>query len=811
GFDATTAIRAESPIINTTGKFGITIDFNYIENGEGAVDNAQLWYNDGSGWTFLVDLPKTALCGAQGLWTNFNTTLPASCDNNPNVQIGFTWDNDNNAAGTDPSFAVDDITLDAPTSSPTACFTFSPASPCVGATVSFTDCSSGGTTPYTYAWTFTGGTPATSTAANPTCTFAAAGPHNVTLIVTDALGNDDTVTQVVNVVTCASPTASFTFSPASPCVGATVTFTNTSGGGSPPLSYAWTFAGGTPATSTATNPTCTFAAAGPHNVTLIVTDALGNDDTVTQVVNVVACTAPVASFSFTPNPVCAGLLASFTNTSTGGPFTSASWTFIGGTPATSTSTTTATTTWAAPGSYTVTLIVNTATSADTVTQVVTVVNCSTPPVANFAPSSNPVCNGSCINFTNMSSSTTGTFTSSWTFTGATPASSTATNPTNVCYSAIGSYQVTLIVTDALGSDTAVQNINVINCPPVAGFTFTGNDTVCAGSCIAFTDTSTNVPTTWSWSFPGSATPTSTLPNPPPICYFNPGTYPVTLTVTNAAGTDSHTQIFTVIDCSPPNAAFTVDDVNICLGQCVTVNNTTISASPATYVWYAPYSSTDTVNFGEPGQFCYPDTAGLFTITMIAYNPYGSDTATQFIIVDTLPIIEAFPDEITISLGDSLDMWVVANNPDVDYLWTSTDTNSLDGVDSSLYMINVTPTYPDTTYYYVYVTGSNGCANVDSVIVYVELVDVVMLPNAFSPNNDGFNDFLRVLGPGIVKMDLVVYNRYGQLVFHGTEQEKGWDGTMKGKPLDTGVFAWYLTYELENGLKGVQKGNVTLIR
>jgi len=270
-------------------------------------------------------------------------------------------------------------------------------------------------------------------------------------------------------------------------------------------------------------------------------------------------------------------------------------------------------------------------------------------------------------------------------------------------------------------------------------------------------------------------------------------------------------MITVLDCSPPNAGFIVDDINICLGQCVNVDNTTISATPATYVWYAPHSSTDTVNYAEPGTFCYPDTAGLFTITLIAYNPYGSDTAIQFIIVDTLPIIEAFPDVVAISLGDSLDMWVAANNPNVTYLWTSIDTNSLDGVDSSLYMINVTPTYPDTTVYYVTVTGSNGCSQVDSVIVYVELVDVVMVPNAFSPNGDGWNDFLHVLGPGIKSMDIVIYNRYGQQVYHGTDQTKGWDGTMKGKALDTGVFGWYLTYQLENGLLGRQKGNVTLVR
>lgn len=109
-----TDLRAESPVINCTGKSNITLSFNYIENGQGTTDNATLWYFDGSAWSQLVDLPKTVLCGAQGTWTNYSITLPASADNNPNVKIGFRWVNNDDNVGTDPSFAVDDIQLNTP-------------------------------------------------------------------------------------------------------------------------------------------------------------------------------------------------------------------------------------------------------------------------------------------------------------------------------------------------------------------------------------------------------------------------------------------------------------------------------------------------------------------------------------------------------------------------------------------------------------------------------------------------------------------------------------------------------------------------
>ncbi len=106
--------RSESPVIDCSGQSDITLSFNYMENGQGTTDNAELWYYDGSIWSILEDLTKTtASCsGGQGLWTAHSVQLPSSADNNANVKIGFRWVNDDDGAGTDPSFAVDDITLD---------------------------------------------------------------------------------------------------------------------------------------------------------------------------------------------------------------------------------------------------------------------------------------------------------------------------------------------------------------------------------------------------------------------------------------------------------------------------------------------------------------------------------------------------------------------------------------------------------------------------------------------------------------------------------------------------------------------------
>jgi Secretion system C-terminal sorting domain len=103
--------RIESPTINCTGYSSIQLSFNYIENGATTLDNATCWYFDGATWSQLVDMPKTGLCGAQGLWTAYSIALPPSANNNPSVKIGFRWVNNDDGAGTDPSFAVDNVSL----------------------------------------------------------------------------------------------------------------------------------------------------------------------------------------------------------------------------------------------------------------------------------------------------------------------------------------------------------------------------------------------------------------------------------------------------------------------------------------------------------------------------------------------------------------------------------------------------------------------------------------------------------------------------------------------------------------------------
>jgi gliding motility-associated-like protein len=88
---------------------------------------------------------------------------------------------------------------------------------------------------------------------------------------------------------------------------------------------------------------------------------------------------------------------------------------------------------------------------------------------------------------------------------------------------------------------------------------------------------------------------------------------------------------------------------------------------------------------------------------------------------------------------------------------------------------------------------------------------LFVPNAFSPNGDGNNDTLKVLGKGIAELEFAIYNRWGELIFKTHDAKQGWDGNYKGQKSEPAVYAYYVKARMRNGKEVFKKGNVTLIR
>jgi gliding motility-associated-like protein len=114
-----------------------------------------------------------------------------------------------------------------------------------------------------------------------------------------------------------------------------------------------------------------------------------------------------------------------------------------------------------------------------------------------------------------------------------------------------------------------------------------------------------------------------------------------------------------------------------------------------------------------------------------------------------------------------------------------------------------------------VTVFNDCGSyTDQITVdYTQCDPKPTFPNAFSPNNDGRNDFFRpvVRGP-MYEYELRIFNRWGELIYLGRDSKKGWDGRYQGQPVGVGTYVWWLTYKkMPNGNPNIIKGEVTVIR
>jgi gliding motility-associated-like protein len=112
-----------------------------------------------------------------------------------------------------------------------------------------------------------------------------------------------------------------------------------------------------------------------------------------------------------------------------------------------------------------------------------------------------------------------------------------------------------------------------------------------------------------------------------------------------------------------------------------------------------------------------------------------------------------------------------------------------------------------------VSSANGCSDTLLQVISVPNNCYIAIPNAFTPNGDGLNDFLYPLNAWKAT-DLLfrVYNRYGQLVWETTDWTRKWDGSTGGNKAPGGTYVWMLQYtESDTGKKVIQKGTTVLIR
>jgi gliding motility-associated-like protein len=173
--------------------------------------------------------------------------------------------------------------------------------------------------------------------------------------------------------------------------------------------------------------------------------------------------------------------------------------------------------------------------------------------ADFSVINTSICENDCIGFTNLSEGPIVSY--NWSFPGGTPSTFTGATPPNICFVVAGTYNVTLDVEDCSGNlETQQLTITVDPCNTSTPDFTTVNTTICANDCVNFQDLSvgSNI-SSWQWTFSGGTPSSSSDQHPTGICYNTPGTYDVSLTITDDNGTHdiALTAYMLVEDCSNP--------------------------------------------------------------------------------------------------------------------------------------------------------------------------------------------------------------------------------------------------------------------
>jgi PKD repeat protein len=506
-------------------------------------------------------------------------------------------------------------------SGPVASFTFSPPHPQVNTSVSVDGSGStdnGGTiTSYTWDW---GDGSANSTGVTQSHTYTSPGTYTITLTVSDGTNSANTTHSVkVDAV----PVAAFSVTTAHPIAGSSVAFTGSASNetGGSIASYSWNFGDGS-AAGTGATPSHTYSASGMYTVALTVIDQDGYTGTVTHTVNVGV--GPVAAFTSSPPHPLSGTSVAFDgsgSTDDVGTISSYTWGFGDGSSAGTG--VTPSHTYAAGGTYMVTLTVSDGTYSKSITHSVLV---DSPPAAAFSVTTAQPIVGSPVAFNGSASNEPGgsIVSYSWNF-GDGSAAGTGATPSHT-YSASGPYTVGLTVTDQDGHTATVSHtVNVASTAPAASFTSSPSHPL-AHTSVSFdgsgsTDTGGTL-SSYTWDF-GDGTNGSGITTT--HTYGAPGNYSVTLTVSD--GMNSANTTHTVSVHGAPAAAFSVAPAHPTAGSATSFNGAASSESGGTIASYSWTFGDGSSGTGISPSHVYSK-AGSYSVSLTVTDGFGGTASTS---------------------------------------------------------------------------------------------------------------------------------------------------------------------------------------
>lgn len=368
---------------------------------------------------------------------------------------------------------------------------------------------------------------------------------------------------------------------------------------------------------------------------------------------------------------------------------------------------------------------------------------------------------------------------------------------------------TTIRVDALNSHLCPDSIETTIAVQIVEAAFDSVDLICNTSLVLpFINRSTSNLSRLDYSWQASSAGTSTLADPT-FVFPDTGTYTVQLIAgTNSICPDTLKQRFRL---PLEGVLLEAPDVKVfCKGDTVLLTVVDSLERFSTSIQYTWLPSNEIIS-GQGN-----DTALAFlnqpnqVYRVIGINNFGCIDTTELIgtIQYPWPILAITSNPDSIFIGQSAQL-LATNNLDYTYAWVPDTTLS------TLDSYNPIAKPRQTQWYTLTVTNSLGCTTTDSILINIKAPicgePVLFVPNAFSPDGDGYNDVFLVNGNNITDMTMEIYNRWGQRVFVTNNQSTGWDGRFQGAELPPDVYGYYVRCVCDDGSIYFKKGNVTLLR
>ena len=359
---------------------------------------------------------------------------------------------------------------------------------------------------------------------------------------------------------------------------------------------------------------------------------------------------------------------------------------------------------------------------------------------------------------------------------------------NFCSTALADSLVIEIV-DSLGADFIVSN--ALNQPP--------NDSVCLGTAFIFTPLVFPIqgvgPLAYSWDFGDGTTVSNASAVNQIKNYPNPGTYTVWLYVTDTAGCMDSAMHTVYVD-EPPYVELSATPLEICVGEKVQFID---SIAKHTFNWVYDFDD-GVILSGLHNPTHIFEKSGVYNVTLTGqYLICDDETKDVTITVKDFPLINLGEDKVLCPGLDTVALLENIENPNQIMNWSTGETApSIEATKTGRYWAMV---------------DNDGCSTTDSI--WVKRDCYLNIPNSFSPNNDGRNDYFiprQLLSSGVIEFDMKIFNRWGETIFKTDKIDgRGWDGKFGGKEQSTGVFVYQIVARWRNGYQNSFRGNVTLLR